>query len=95
LSRGRGYVILRRRRKISESSFERSLVGKVAKASARHARACRGHPRRRALNHFCTYNRPFMQESVAVLQSNLMLDDVDARDKREHDGEGAAHRLSA
>jgi hypothetical protein len=38
---------------------------------------------------------PFMQEFVAVLQSNLTLDDVDARDKRGHDGEGAAHRLSA
>jgi hypothetical protein len=35
---------------------------------------------------------PFMQEHVAVLQSILTLDDVDARDKRGHDGEGAAHR---
>jgi hypothetical protein len=38
---------------------------------------------------------PFMQEFVAVLQSNLTFDDVDACDKRGHDGEGAAHRLSA
>jgi hypothetical protein len=36
-----------------------------------------------------------MQKFVAVLQSNLALDDVHARKNRGHDGEGAAYRLSA
>ena len=38
---------------------------------------------------------PFMQEFVALPQSILTLDDVDARNERGHDGEGAAHCLSA
>jgi len=50
---------------------------------------------------FAVIISPSMQELVAVLQSNLTLDDVDARDNPRiksgdgHDGEGAAHRPSA